>query len=269
MFYGGHHPTLSMDMFLRKVDMRTVFFATVFMIVLLVLGAFISLASILIPEFDLLSAVRSFVSPFLSAFSYRIALHRLRGSAYLTNPSETSFRHYLTEQSFRQHLSRLDENSQDDHSDSEDSGVHYTVSRRPPPVSQKSGRDFDNNKPFHFVNRASISLRTPKHVFHSFSILTIAAVFPNSSQSRSAVHDAQGAASIAADSWFIGAFGKWWRCGTVRAWCHDALANTKDAERLSSGILDVKALDSLEGCDGKQTYKSGHMNGSPKIVISI
>ncbi|KAI0930105.1 hypothetical protein AcV5_006899 [Taiwanofungus camphoratus] len=211
MFYGGHHPTLSMDMFLRKVDMRTVFFATVFMIVLLVL-------------------------------------------AYLTNPSETSFRHYLTEQSFRQHLSRLDENSQDDHSDSEDSGVHYTVSRRPPPVSQKSGRDFDNNKPFHFVNRASISLRTPKHVFHSFSILTIAAVFPNSSQSRSAVHDAQGAASIAADSWFIGAFGKWWRCGTVRAWCHDALANTKDAERLSSGILDVKALDSLEGCD--VPYKS-------------
>lgn len=38
MLYGGH-PYLSVGMFLRKVDMRTVFFATVFMIVLLVLGA--------------------------------------------------------------------------------------------------------------------------------------------------------------------------------------------------------------------------------------
>ena len=53
MLYGGH-PYLSVGMFIRKVDMRTVFFATVFirkvdmrtvffatvfMIVLLVLGA--------------------------------------------------------------------------------------------------------------------------------------------------------------------------------------------------------------------------------------
>ncbi|KAH9935709.1 uncharacterized protein B0H18DRAFT_868820 [Fomitopsis serialis] len=203
MFYGGH-PYLSVGMFLRKVDMRTVFFATVFVIVLLVL-------------------------------------------AYLTNPSENSFRHYLTEQSFRQHLKRLDEN-QDDEGDSKDAGTHASHSRRSPPIAHKPGRDRDPQPPFHFINRASISLRTPKHVSHSFGVLTIAAVFP--SPHGSATLATVAAQATVNDSWFIGAFGRWWRGGTIRAWWHGALIDQKDAERLNSGILDLKALDSLESYDG-------------------
>ncbi|PCH36111.1 hypothetical protein WOLCODRAFT_134113 [Wolfiporia cocos MD-104 SS10] len=207
MLYGGH-TTLAADMFLRKVDMRTVFFATVFIIVLLVL-------------------------------------------AYLTNPSEASFRAYLTEQSFRQHLSRLDESAADDQPDAKD-GLHYTLSRRSPPIGHTPGRDFDPPSSFHFVNRASISLRTPKHVFHSFGILTVAAVFPNGpTKARgSAAVQIEAVTSTVNNSWFIGAFGKWWRGGTIRAWYHNTLMDIKDAERLSSGVLDVKALDSLEGFDG-------------------
>ncbi|KZT66353.1 hypothetical protein DAEQUDRAFT_768055 [Daedalea quercina L-15889] len=203
MFYGGH-PYLSVGMFLRKVDMRTVFFATVFMIVLLVL-------------------------------------------AYLTNPSENSFRHYLTEQSFRQHIKRLDDNAQDE-ADSKDAVTHASHPRRSIPNPHKPGRDCDTQSPFHFVNRASISLRTPKHVFHSFGVLTIAAVFP-SSQGCNVTMGVDATQSTVNDSWFIGAFGRWWRGGTIRTWWHGALIHQKDAERLNSGILDLKALDSLEICD--------------------
>ncbi|OCH84374.1 hypothetical protein OBBRIDRAFT_741703 [Obba rivulosa] len=206
MFFGGH-VTFSMAAALYKVDLRSMFFATVFMIILLVL-------------------------------------------AYLTNPSETSFRTYLTEQSFRQHLSRLDENSTDDSTDPEGSGVHFTLSRRSLPTTTKPGRDFGTVSPFHFVNRASVSLRTPRHVFYSFGIFTVAAVYPpGRPQSRSTIRSANG--SMVSDSWFLGAFGKWWRGGVIQPWWREMFAHRmKDTERCTSGILTLRALDSLEGYDG-------------------
>ncbi|KAI0355600.1 hypothetical protein OH77DRAFT_1511469 [Trametes cingulata] len=205
------HPSLSLRHVISQVDLRSVFFAVVFVIIVLVL-------------------------------------------AYLTNPSETSFRTYLTEQSFKQHLSRLDEGGQEDGVASDDSGVHFTLSRRAPPSTRKSGSNFDPTSPFHFVSRASVSLRTPKHVFYSFGILTIAAVYPTGrSHARGAnghaIHSENLASSVS-DAWFIGAFGRWWRGGIIQSWWHDVLATPKDAERGGSGILDVKALDVLEGYDG-------------------
>ncbi|KAF9807583.1 hypothetical protein IEO21_08143 [Rhodonia placenta] len=206
MIYGTR-PHISMGGLLRQVDLHTVFFCTVALIVVLVL-------------------------------------------AYLTNPSETSFRTYLTEQSFRQHLSRLDDNAQDEQSSTKGSALLLAASRRSPPISHNRPRpDFSTKSPFHFVNRASISLRTPKHVIHSFGILTIAAVLPSGSQPRGAL-PVEGLPSTVNDSWFIGAFGKWWRGGPIRTWFHDVIVNTKDAERMSSGILDAKALDNLECYDG-------------------
>ncbi|RPD57608.1 hypothetical protein L226DRAFT_532116 [Lentinus tigrinus ALCF2SS1-7] len=166
--------------------------------------------------------------------------------AYLTNPSETSFRTYLTELSFKQHLSRLDDGGPEDGVASDDSGVHFTRSRKP-------GSNFDPNSPFHFVSRASVSLRTPKHVFYSFGILTIAAVYPTGrSNARGNSHTIQSEhlGSLVSDAWYVGAFGRWWRGGIIQSWWHELLANTKDTERCGSGILDVKALDVLEGLDG-------------------
>ncbi|TFY65236.1 hypothetical protein EVJ58_g2115 [Rhodofomes roseus] len=86
------------------------------------------------------------------------------------------------------------------------------------------------------------------HLYDSFGVLTIAAVFPSSQGNATMGPDA--AQSTANDSWFIGAFGRWWRGGTIRAWWHGALIDQKDTERLNSGILDLKALDSLESYDG-------------------
>ncbi|KAI0705047.1 hypothetical protein C8T65DRAFT_728027 [Cerioporus squamosus] len=197
------HPSLSPSHVLSQVDLRSVFLAVVFVIIVLVL-------------------------------------------AYLTNPSETSFRTYLTELSFKQHLSRLDDGSPEDGVSADDSGVHFTRSRKP-------GSSFDPNSPFHFVSRASVSLRTPKHVFYSFGVLTIAAVYPTGrSSARGNVHTIQSETlgSLVSDAWYVGAFGRWWRGGIIQSWWHELLANTKDAERCGSGILDVKALDVLEGLDG-------------------
>ncbi|KAK7035521.1 hypothetical protein VNI00_011814 [Paramarasmius palmivorus] len=161
-------------------------------------------------------------------------------AAYLTNPSETSFRAYLTELSFRQHLSRLD-NIDDDH-DVQDQASSNHISFR---HSATTTLPFDNRSPFHFANRASVSLRTPKHVFHSFGIFTIAAIIPAAKSDRS-INEHRDMSMIS-DSWFIGAFGKWWRGGVLEAWYQDVIARsgTGNEDGWSSGILGMKTLDRL------------------------
>ncbi|KAI0645568.1 hypothetical protein C8Q79DRAFT_701051 [Trametes meyenii] len=201
------HPSLSPSHVISQVDLRSVFFGVVFVIIFLVL-------------------------------------------AYLTNPSETSFRTYLTEQSFKQHLRRHDDGSQEEGAASDDSGLHFALSRRNLPAARKAGSNFDPTSPFHFVSRASVSLRTPKHVFYSFGLLTIAAVYPTGRpQTRGSNHAIQPDvhASSVSDVWFVGAFGRWWMGGIIQSWWHDMIAKSKDAERGGSGILDIKALDVLEG----------------------
>ncbi|KAK0195312.1 hypothetical protein F5146DRAFT_280556 [Armillaria mellea] len=158
--------------------------------------------------------------------------------AYLTNPSETSFRTFLTEQSFRQHLSRLDDSIDDDHD------PHETkCSVRRDVNSTAHTLPFDNRSPFHFANRASVSLRTPKHVFHTFGIFTIAVIVPISKSDRDPVdRRSDSMVSVISDSWYLGAFGKWWRGGVLDEWYHDVIARN-DEESWSSGILGMKTSE--------------------------
>ncbi|KAG2153752.1 uncharacterized protein EDB93DRAFT_1134618 [Suillus bovinus] len=178
--------------------------------------------------------------------------------AYLTNPSETSFRAYLTEQSFRQHLTHLDDTT-DESSD---------------PDPQFSSRPVDRNTltdrtplPFHFANRASVSLRTPKHIFHSVGICTIAttrgaAGVNGRASSTTNLHGNANLSGVhhdgfvVSDSWFIGAFGHWWRGGLVDSWYRDAMVGSKDAEGWSSGILGFKALDKFNEFNSRPFAKS-------------
>jgi hypothetical protein len=94
--------------------------------------------------------------------------------AYLSNPSETSFRSYLTEQSFRHHLSRLDDPADFD-SDRDGSNRSSSSSQS----SSTFGSLESGSSAFHFSNRAAVALRTPRHAFHSFGLFTIAAVIPS------------------------------------------------------------------------------------------
>lgn len=177
-------------------------------------------------------------------------------SAYLTNPSETSFRAYLTEQSFRLHLSHLDDHL-DDKTDAQTQPVHST---RPGPPGSAAYRPSGGDHlaaSFHFAKRASVSLRTPKHVFHNFGICTIAAMMPIGKTpgricNTTSYHLRDRDASLLiADSWYIGAFGRWWRGGVIEAWYRDLIARSSDEESWSSGILGIKSLDKFNNdCNG-------------------
>ncbi|KAF8135437.1 hypothetical protein EV363DRAFT_1550296 [Boletus edulis] len=174
--------------------------------------------------------------------------------AYLTNPTEISFRAYLTEQSFRQHLSHLEDLT-------DDSALEFDCNL-PRSRTHSSDRNTTVDRatlPFHFANRASVSLRTPKHVFHSFGICTIAttrgAAVPAGDRRATSSHNHPSQRSdldgfVASDSWFIGAFGRWWRGGLVESWYYDAMIRSKDAQAWSSGILGFKALDKLHDYNG-------------------
>jgi hypothetical protein len=170
-------------------------------------------------------------------------------SAYLTNPSENSFRAYLTEQSFRHHLSRLDDTSDEQ----ETRDKVGSSQRRGTPSS--STVPFDHGSPFHFANRATVSLRTPKHVFHSFGIFTVAAIIPARADRGRSRRD-RDSSTIVTDSWFIGAFGKWYRGGVLDAWYQDVVARSSDEESWTSGIMGMKALDKLNEYDGTSKIDS-------------
>lgn len=49
--------------------------------------------------------------------------------------------------------------------------------------------------------------------------------------------------SVISDSWYIGAFGRWWRGGVLEAWYQDVIARSADEESWSSGILGMKSVD--------------------------
>ncbi|KAJ3860696.1 hypothetical protein EV359DRAFT_48652 [Lentinula novae-zelandiae] len=185
--------------------------------------------------------------------------------AYLTNPSENSFRAYLTELSFRQHLSRLDDNNDDDDPVVPEKSSASHLSFRTGAVDIHHNLPFENRSPFHFANRASVSLRTPKHVFHSFGIFTIAAIIPLAKTDRA--QQDQGDSTIS-DSWFVGAFGKWWRGGVFETWYQDVITRSGDEQSWSSGILGMKTLDRLNELNGlpfttRNLPPHGPSRGSP------
>jgi len=179
---------------------------------------------------------------FLTIFFAVISL-----TAYLTNPSESTLRTYLTEQSFRQHLSRLDENCDDVAAKLREGASGTAASKGVDSVSSYI-LPLDESSLFHFANCASVSLRTPKHVFHSFGIFTIAAMIPLPEPLRR--DDCNGL--MVSDSWYIGAFGKWWRGGVLETWYQDVISRSKDEESWSSGILSMKSLDMLQDFTSKR-----------------
>ncbi|KAI6121705.1 hypothetical protein F5141DRAFT_1289868 [Pisolithus sp. B1] len=175
--------------------------------------------------------------------------------AYLTNPTEISFRAYLTEQAFRQHLSHLD----DLVDESETKVDHNLLHSRSGPSS--GNISFDRaTLPFHFSNRASVSLRTPKHVFHSFGLCTVAttcgATTTGTGRGGSTLNGAEHGTTMSSDAWFIGAFGRWWRGGSADSWCYDAMVCSKDSEVWRSGILGFNASDKFSEYNGLLLPKS-------------
>ncbi|KIM31420.1 hypothetical protein M408DRAFT_327633 [Serendipita vermifera MAFF 305830] len=104
--------------------------------------------------------------------------------AYVTNPSESSFRTFLTEEAFRRHLRKVNA-AEDD----EDDGLDYLDD--PPTLTRvRDGKGKIYKLPrnrllpsmpsitrtprVHFTSRVSIAVHTPAHVFRSYGLCTIA-----------------------------------------------------------------------------------------------
>ena len=130
----------------------------------------------------------------------------------------------------------------------EQSDSYLTMARRGfSSLLKKGSRNDDLSIPFHFSSRAAISVRTPKHIFRSFGVITFAAIVPSDrhrhdAKSSGSGSDLVGTYSIA-DSWFIGAFGKWWYAAPIDNWWKDWFSIVKDEEGAPTGVLDFKSLD--------------------------
>lgn len=106
----------------------------------------------------------------------------------MTNPSETSFRTFLTEQAFRRHLHKLSDSEglEDETEDAlgfnanKDKTKRYALPHHEviKPGSQasviKQGNGNTGTLRFHFTHRLAVSLQTPTHVFRSYGLCTIA-----------------------------------------------------------------------------------------------
>ncbi|KAF8629250.1 hypothetical protein AX17_005829 [Amanita inopinata Kibby_2008] len=194
----------------------------------------VSIAGVGHPILNLLSIFsnRGDIKSILCFFTFCVVALVL---AYLTNPSETSFRAYLTEQSFRQHLSQLD-----DGVDEKGAIQNHTTSSIRSTQSSVVGLSVDDSTSIRFAARASVSLRTPKHVFHSLGLFTVATMVPMAKPTH---RQDRHQSSVITDSWYIGAFGKWWRGGIIEAWYQDVIARSKDEESWNSGVLNLTNLD--------------------------
>jgi len=153
--------------------------------------------------------------------------------AYFTNPDEASFRTFLTELAFRQHLSRLS-GAHVDHDELDDETGPQNAARPlddQHPSKHDSGHKnpSDNSKPpsessrvvFHFANKVSVTMRTPSYDLRSFGVLTIALVPPAEMAISPSLNSAHGQTGQTPKpiSWsnptkhgtcFIGALGRWW-----------------------------------------------------------
>ncbi|KAG8948496.1 hypothetical protein FRC04_009704 [Tulasnella sp. 424] len=180
------------------------------------------------------STAHRLVKPRLELHSFILAcfsIFCIFFTAYLSNPTEASFRSFITELAFRRHITKLsgDQLSNDD---STADGVNTAAGSSPSPgarrqvaASSTPSSVTPTGPGFHFSNRANISLRTPAHVFRSFLFFTIVIVTPVSN-SKTPISDAHPgkdrnggkpatSAATLEGSWYIGAFGQWWLAGTL------------------------------------------------------
>lgn len=186
----------------------------------------ILLATFIVAVFGLIG--QSFQPVSLYLFSSSIA--------YFTNPNEASFRAFLTELAFRQHLSRLSETQEGDTDEYDDDSRSHNGTRlldykntRKHGTPQGSGLNHGHASAsitetpivFHFANKASVSLRTPGYHFRSFAVLTFAIALPVEMAIApvpvpNPAHHTQPPKPISWNNpsthgtWFVGAFGRWW-----------------------------------------------------------
>ncbi|KAG8834709.1 hypothetical protein FRC17_007615 [Serendipita sp. 399] len=234
-----------------------------------------------LPLVPRLSHARTFASG-RSVFFGFICLIVILILAYVTNPSEASFRTFLTEQVFRRHLQRLHIEQADENTDieslnnkssltriSDGEGRLYALPSHKALTGSNYGHNPRNqvNKPprFHFTNRSAVSLQTPAHVYRSYGICTIAVTQDIDTASPFVSRQTCPSDSRTMETslpmrqvkirgtWFIGAFGKWWVGGELEISKEDLLAIAVNGNSTVSNQEQQKAQGELK--DGRYEIK--------------
>ena len=179
--------------------------------------------------------------------------------ATITNPTESSFRSHLTELSFRRHLADI--RSSDDSSAPEDEPhVSTSLTFRPDHVTSI---DAPPIAPFRFANHVAISLRTPKLLYKTFLLFSLAITSPLCpppflSDPAPALRGKHTTCSSPRDRvvLFFGFMGHWASMGQVppRAeWVWRLAVGDgrekgmkKDAATACAGVLEMRALPGKE-----------------------
>lgn len=208
--------------------------------------------------------------------------------AYLTNPSDSSFRSYLTDSSLHQHLRHIKEQQQL-LSDSP-TGTKSQSCCGAQSATRLQGEDnslssiwISEPAPPHvltFSNRISISLRTPPYTRRDYGLLSLVTVShapesdtESSCGSRESSHGfavqgspikQRGTSQVAPQrrhtSVFIGIFGRWWHAGQFLEKIRTRMPikakrslSLKAAER-DFGILSMQADEDIEGRVGGEPH---------------
>ncbi|KAF8591007.1 hypothetical protein K439DRAFT_1381475, partial [Ramaria rubella] len=198
--------------------------------------------------------------------------------AYFTNPTEASFRAFLTELAFRQHISRLSEAQDLDPDDYEDDSRSSSGTRSPDHKGTRkhsalhghghghgSASTAETPIVFHFANKASVSLRTPGYHFRSFAVLTFAIVspvemavapLPVPSSSHAHAHPPKPISwsnPATHGAWFIGAFGRWWLGLEMKMHPRQVRFAAQDDVALRERELTRARGDDAEASTGRQS----------------
>jgi len=180
----------------------------------------------------------------------------------LSNPNETSFRAFLTERSFRKHLSRIDDPRDDEEEESVTSSSSKSTSHR----SNNGAVGSTATAPLHFARSASVAMRTPAHLFRSFVVVAIASVSaapaPSSTSDKQQQHRPR---PRLADTWYVGAFGIWWQVGSIDILGLGAgTASKTRGDTQIPGVLELTSRDQYsDGTEGAFDFFSNRHHVAP------
>ncbi|KAG8997198.1 hypothetical protein FRB93_000484 [Tulasnella sp. JGI-2019a] len=171
--------------------------------------------------------------------------------AHTTNPTEASFRTFLTELAFRRHLTKLNGTLIDLEDKTHTIGEIGGPGRIGPCTEHAPTTTTTIGPVYHFAKGVQVTLRTPVNIVRSFAFFTIVIITPVSDLTRVREKNAP-TPTVMEGTWYIGALGHWWVGGTVdlprftRHGKKELLGKEEGAGLdLKAGLLGFLCLDNL------------------------
>ncbi|KAG8850363.1 hypothetical protein FRB96_000427 [Tulasnella sp. 330] len=171
--------------------------------------------------------------------------------AHITNPTEASFRTFLTELAFRRHLTKLNGTLIELEEKTNLTGGAGGAGRNGLPPEHPPTATTTIGPVYHFAKGVQVMLRTPVNIVRSFAFFTIVIITPVSDLTHIKEKNAP-TPTVMEGTWYIGALGHWWVGGSVdlprftRHGKKELLGKEEGAGLdLKAGLLGFLCLDHL------------------------